>query len=209
MKRWRQRLKDGIRNDWIGWIYACDWRSFGKQYIYCFCRFIACRISGVEMIKYAGIGSRKTPTPICLVMERIGYELARSCILRSGRAQGADIAFEVGARKRGGIADLFTADDVVRGSPWYEHASMFHPNWQNCTPLARTLHARNSAIMLGRNLDDPVTFVICWTKTGGAVGGTGQALRIAEAYKIPVFNLRFDPNARQFTEWFSRFEIDA
>lgn len=29
---------------------------------------------------------------------------------------------------------------------------------------------------------------ICWTKNGSGQGGTGQALRIAKAYNIPIFD---------------------
>lgn len=43
-------------------------------------------------------------------------------------------------------------------------------------------------ILLGRDLNDPVDFVVCWTPGAQAVGGTGQALRIAEAYGIKVYN---------------------
>jgi cell division GTPase FtsZ len=53
----------------------------------------------------------------------------------------------------------------------------------------RKLHARNAMIVLGKNLDDPVDFIICWTPGGTGSGGTGQALRIARAYGIPVYDL--------------------
>ena len=45
--------------------------------------------------------------------------------------------------------------------------------------------------MLGDDLDQPVSFVVCWTPGGEVTGGTGQALRIAAdpQYNIPVFNL--------------------
>lgn len=48
--------------------------------------------------------------------------------------------------------------------------------------------------MLGADLHSPSKFIVCWTRDGGATGGTGQALRIADHYEIPVFNL-FDPGA--------------
>ena len=32
-------------------------------------------------------------------------------------------------------------------------------------------------------------FVICWTKNGKGTGGTGQAIRIAKGFGIPVFDL--------------------
>ena len=49
---------------------------------------------------------------------------------------------------------------------------------------------RNAMQILGRWGDNPVDFVVCWTKDGKASGGTGHALRIAEYYNIPVFNLK-------------------
>ncbi|GAG46694.1 unnamed protein product, partial [marine sediment metagenome] len=35
----------------------------------------------------------------------------------------------------------------------------------------------------------PVDFIICWTPGGREVGGTAQAIRIAKANHIKVFNL--------------------
>lgn len=49
--------------------------------------------------------------------------------------------------------------------------------------------SRNSYQVLGENLSSPVDFVVCWTENGGLIGGTAQAIRIAYANKIPVFNL--------------------
>jgi len=147
------------------------------------------------MIKYAGIGSRETPMPIMQHMELIGSLLgARGFELRSGQAKGADTAFEVGCKAVNGAKTIRTASigPLVDGRRiWMDHAVMFHPVWPTLTEGAQYLMARNSAIMLGDRLNDPVSFVVCWTNGGGAVGGTGQALRIAAACGIPVFNLWF------------------
>jgi hypothetical protein len=43
--------------------------------------------------------------------------------------------------------------------------------------------------VLGADLASPSRFVIAWTEDGEAVGGTGQAIRIARAHDIPVLNL--------------------
>ncbi len=50
---------------------------------------------------------------------------------------------------------------------------------------------RNVPQVLGRTLNPQYysKFVIAWTKDGKATGGTGQALRIAEHYNIPIYNL--------------------
>lgn len=137
---------------------------------------------------YAGIGSRETPEHILTIMRGLGFYLAQhGLVLRSGRARGADTAFEFGCTTANGKHELFTHHQS--GQTWLDHAAKFHPAWDRCNDFARRLHARNSAIMLGFYLDTPVKFVVCWTRGGSDAGGTGQALRIAKAYDIPVFNL--------------------
>jgi hypothetical protein len=127
------------------------------------------------------------------------YFAARGFTLRSGGALRADRAFELGCDSavfnpgRGRRPkEIFTADMSAQHPEWFTHAALFHPAWDKCSPWARALHARNSAIMLGASLNQPVNFVCCWTKDGKASGGTGQALRIAERLHIPVFNWFFD-----------------
>jgi hypothetical protein len=68
-------------------------------------------------------------------------------------------------------------------------AAKHHPAWYRCSDAARKLHARNVHQILGRDLASPSKFGVCWTADGQASGGTGQALRIADAYGIRVFNL--------------------
>lgn len=150
---------------------------------------------------YAGIGSRETPLEIMDTISFLASNLTTvfNATLRSGRAKGADTAFEIGARRWGGRMELFTDKDATPAM--IDHASKYHPAWQKCSGYARRLHARNSAIILGADLNSPVDFVICWTKDGNATGGTGQGIRVAEAYNIPVFNLRFDPKASHFWNW--------
>lgn len=68
-------------------------------------------------------------------------------------------------------------------------AEQFHPNWGACTPSAQAFHARNCHQVLGWFLDTPANLIICWTPEAQASGGTGQAIRIARANNIPVFDL--------------------
>ncbi len=49
--------------------------------------------------------------------------------------------------------------------------------------------ARNCHQVLGCDLRTPSDFIICWTKNGKGLGGTGQALRIAKEYNIPIFDI--------------------
>ncbi|PZR90892.1 MAG: hypothetical protein DI537_17555 [Stutzerimonas stutzeri] len=69
-------------------------------------------------------------------------------------------------------------------------ARHFHPAWDRCSQGAKKLHMRNVPQVLGQTLSSPARFVLCWTKDGGATGGTGQAIRIADAIGIPVLNLQ-------------------
>lgn len=154
---------------------------------------------------YAGIGSRDTPEPILAMMQDIARRLGLlGYTLRSGGADGADEAFRVGSM--GHPQEIFTpwrgfikdpeADKksiVVTEQLCYpqalEMAGQFHPNWPACSQGARKLHARNMMQVMGRDLNTRSEFVVCWTKDGKASGGTGQALRLAAAVNIPVFNL--------------------
>lgn len=157
------------------------------------------------MTHYAGIGSRKTPWEVCEVMRSIGQELSREGLtLRSGQALRADQAFEQGCDDVSGLKEIYTGDYCLVA--WAKHASAFHPAWHTLDDYSKKLHGRNSAIMLGARLDTPVKFVVCWTRDGTARGGTGQALRIAEAMNIPVFNLFYDPiERRNMMRKFMRF----
>lgn len=154
---------------------------------------------------YAGIGSRETPPEVLKTMNEIGGEFAKQgWCLCSGNAIGADLAFERGARAENGLMQIWTANDVDwdKGQNALELAAKFHPAWDKCSGYAKKLHARNGFIILGADLSSPVEFVVCWTKDGKATGGTGQGLRIAEHYGIPVFNLFADPYGIRLSSWF-------
>lgn len=150
---------------------------------------------------YAGIGSRETPAHILTIMSDIGQILGNcGYTLRSGAAIGADSAFE---QYLGTIhhREIFLPWSRYNGHPSkfrgpspeaLEMAASIHPNWAACSQGARKLHGRNMHIMLGQKLDSPVEFVICWTPDGRASGGTGQALRVAARYHIPVYNLQHE-----------------
>lgn len=161
--------------------------------------------AGVPLVKYAGIGSRETPEHIMQQMGNIAMTLAlRGFILRSGAAKGADKAFEAGCDMVRGLKVIRTSTQYA---PALEHASRYHPNWDACDDTARGLHARNSQIMLGDWFDEPVRFVVCWTPNGAVTGGTGQALRIADAMGIPVFNLWHASAQAQLMGWLDAGQV--
>jgi hypothetical protein len=151
------------------------------------------------MKAYTGIGSRETPIKIQKRMKVIAEFLSsKSFILRSGGAIGADSAFESGATHKevylpwdgfnGKVSDnvsYFVPDLKV------EYINKFHPAASSLKKSGILLMNRNTYQILGRNLNKPSHFVVCWTKDGKDVGGTSQALRIAKAMNIPIFNLWF------------------
>lgn len=146
---------------------------------------------------YAGIGSRATPSPILSLFARLARRLEnRGYLLRSGGAIGADTAFEMGVLLADhkeiflpwkGFNNSTSALHYI-GAPAITMASEFHPNWNALKPAGRKFMARNCYQVLGLDLKSPVDFIICWTPGGLVYGGTGQALRIAQEYKIPVIN---------------------
>lgn len=141
-------------------------------------------------------------------------------VLRSGGAPGADQAFERGAM-RGMDGDLLEPWPQIF-LPWkgfekrpvgpdhfpppliaFDIAAKYHPSWSYLSRGARALHARNVQQILGPNPANPTlsSFVACWTKRAKGGGGTGQAIRVAGGYAVPVYDLA-DPAVRE------RFEGD-
>ena len=136
-------------------------------------------------------------------MRRLAGDLAMAgWWLRSGGADGADTAFERGHRD----AKDDRALQVFLPWPHYNGrdaltldketmleamtiAAPLHPAWYRCSFGAKKLHARNVAIILGEDLQQPVEAVICWTPDGEVSGGTGMAMRLAADRDIPIFNM--------------------
>lgn len=138
--------------------------------------------------KYAGIGSRETPPDVLEYMQSLAKSWAEfGVLLRSGAARGADAAFEKGCDEVNGPKEIFRSGDATLDA--MKHAAKFHPNWDACGSYVRELHARNSMIVLGRSLNEPVDMVVCWTPKAVKIGGTAQALRIAEHEGIQIVNL--------------------
>lgn len=148
----------------------------------------------MKKLSYAGIGSRETPTEILSLMTRLAVRLEElDYILHSGGADGADTAFEQGVK---------CATNKIIFLPWtnfngrmgtpeippraFEIAKQFHPSPERLSGGVLKLMARSSQQILGQNLDEPVSFVLCWHL---GTGGTTQAVRIAEHHGIPVINL--------------------
>lgn len=154
---------------------------------------------------YAGIGSRKTPRDVLDLMTRIAKKLDEwGWTMRSGGADSADTAFENGsARKEIYLpwANFNRRPHAYLNEPTdqaYEIAMKHHPKWFSLSDPAQRLIARNTHEILGAECVAPCSMVVTWTSDGSIgettvhTGGTGQALRVAKAYEIPIFNLRLD-----------------
>ena len=154
-------------------------------------------------MKYAGIGSRSTPQDIKDVMYQ--YALTKAALghtLRSGGAQGADSAFEIGCLENNGPYEIFLARDATPEA--IQLASEIHPFWSSCKPYVQRLHGRNEMIIAGESLQDPVDIVVCWTPDGEASGGTGQAIRRADLLNIPVANLHNHQTLQQIKDYIQK-----
>jgi hypothetical protein len=154
--------------------------------------------------KYAGIGSRQTPSEVLDKMQEIAVVMANDgWLLRSGGAEGADTAFQRGCESAGGAKEIFRGwpenfDDprTVFNTPSakaYDIARAIHPNWDAMSIGGRALHARNIHQVLGADLHDLVDLVICWTKDGKSIGGTRTAIKVAEEHGILIWNLATCP----------------
>lgn len=154
----------------------------------------------------AGVGSRDTIPSILRDMRRIG-EWCRShnITVRSGHASGADEAFEKGAQEaceaiypwsgfntdpsKGGFT---TNAEVVVYKPntaTEDIARKYHPKYDYLKASVKKLMCRNVWQVLGETLNDPVKFAVCWTEGAKGEGGTGQAIRVANGYGIPVYDM--------------------
>lgn len=118
--------------------------------------------------------------------------------LRSGGAQGADRAFEIGCDYKSiGTKEIYLPVKGFQGNNSKRYnvsqeamaiAAKFHPRWDPLPTFVKLLMGRNAYQILGANLNTPSDFMICWTLEGNVVGGTGQALRMAAYYEIPIIN---------------------
>lgn len=148
---------------------------------------------------YAGIGARDTPDGVLKDMRNLGQYLSlKGHILRSGGAKGADSAFESGCDDVQGTKEIYL--------PWrgfnrrrsrfcrvtyaaLDIAQTFHPKWSRLSRAGQLFMGRNVYQVLGQDMETKCDFIVCWTPGGKVTGGTGQALRMANYYKIPIVNL--------------------
>lgn len=161
---------------------------------------------------YTGIGSRSTPADIQTLMTSLATALANDkWILRSGGAEGADVAFEAGALYKriylpwNGFNNKMV-DNYSYIVPPYEEELVYdyHPSPNRLSQAGLKLMSRNAYQVLGDDLSSPSAFLVCWTSDGRLTGGTAQALRIASDYKVPIYNLFYEDHV---TALCNRFDL--
>lgn len=155
---------------------------------------------------YTGIGSRNTPIEIAILMTKIATYLERKgYTLRSGGANGADVAFEKGV-KNSRNKEIYLPDigfnkntsNLCHVRPEAMCMSSYHHEyWKGFKDYTKKLMGRNAYQVLGYDLNMPTDFIICYTQDGCehsdtrtmATGGTGLAISIGTQLNIKVYNL--------------------
>jgi hypothetical protein len=134
-------------------------------------------------------------------MVKIGeHAAAAGWTVTSGHADGADYAFERGAKGsciiylpwegfNAGLPILGRPVVVVGTEALDDMVREFHRAPGRLSRGGWALMRRNACQILGMDLNEPVDAVVCWTRRGIASGGTGQAMRIAGSRGIPVINM--------------------
>lgn len=173
---------------------------------------------------YAGIGSRRTPREVLEVFRIIGRYLASiGYVLRSGRADGADSAFELGARDYHGSCEIYLPWPSFQANTWlgrnypgivldsiepaqrelaYKSVQQFHPAPERLSQGAMKLQARDYCQITGKSTKACKSeFVVCWTDR--QTGGTSQAIRVAQSFGIPVFNFYYAEDRNAFLRRFN------
>lgn len=146
---------------------------------------------------FTGIGSRLIDSKhinllykIACLLEQDGWKC------RTGDASGSDSVFRDAYTLNPMALSVFTAKHIQlnpygNASKAKEIMYKYHPNPDavRCNKFSEYLLARDVYQVLGTNLKEPSKIVICYTSNGELKGGTAMAIRIANAYGIPVLNI--------------------
>lgn len=170
---------------------------------------------------YTGVGTRQVDpcSELYWLMVSIGKKLARlGYTLRSGAADGCDMAFEEGCNEVGGAREIYIPWNGFNnrwadkengvynfvGLPSQEIAAKIHPAWDKLSIPVKKLHSRNIHQVLGQSLDTPSNFLICYAqvdKQDVPKGGTRTAWMCAQNNKIPCFNLYHKKDLTRIENW--------
>ena len=160
---------------------------------------------------YTGIGSRDVTEEEFNTMSHLARTFANcDWTLRSGGAQGADSAFELGCAEENGHAEIyipwkgfgkkFENNNCKRYIPSYEKFNVAKdylieegiiPWFERMKQGAQKLHGRNYYQCKGLCVDSSI-MVYCADdeKNGVPKGGTRTAILLAISLDIPTYNIR-------------------
>ena len=161
---------------------------------------------------FTGVGSRAISPQIAAHMELISIALhASGYRLRSGGAEGSDIAFQAKGFSPGDIylpwksfnstenrmnsrfeGERYRYIDTPKLSNWFEALEILDTvRSLDTLPVRshRLLHGRNVYQVLGEDLRSPSDLLVCWTPEGKDVGGTATAIKLARKYGVRIINL--------------------
>lgn len=172
--------------------------------------------------RFTSVGSRKTDEKAeeryCRALTTIYSTYPKSILCTGDATLGGDKIswkYYLGKKYRFGPPNrnYYLPETVVvdEHSSYYERArviaSSLHGGWNYMSPFQQSLHVRNAFQVLGAKLTRPSEFLLCWTpdgaekSTSSKTGGTGTAIRIANQYGIPVFNLKNDDALERLYEF--------
>ena len=152
---------------------------------------------------YVGTGNKEAPSNVLETMKRLSSELSGfGYTLRTGGLDGPDQAFEDGDPK----CELYLPwrgfnnreSKLTFNTPEsLGTARMFHTGFDGLKPAIQAFLAKNARMVLGKDMRSPAMFVLCWSEDGAEhqrektqrTGNVGHVIAIANALKIPVFNL--------------------
>ncbi len=94
-------------------------------------------------------------------------------------------------------------------------AERFHPAWEHLGRGPRSMMSRNCNQVMGLDMATPIRFVICETPDGAydstmtssKTGGTGQAIRVADAHGIKVYNFKNPEHKAKILAWLDEVDL--
>lgn len=152
---------------------------------------------------YVGTGNKEAPPDIVETMKRLAAELEKAgYLMRCGGMDGPEDIFEKATTKneihlpwRG-----FNEKDskfTFTPNQAKELAKQFQTGFDGLKPVIQTFLAKNVRMIMGKDLKSPALFMITWSDDGAEslkeksikTGNAGHAIAIADALRIPIFNL--------------------
>lgn len=169
---------------------------------------------------YTMIGSRSTPDDIQELLKQIATKLeSKGYTVRSGGADGADSCCNHVTNKEiyipwNGFNNYYKSQqgvivysDLGQEDECDDYYKVHHQWWNNIKKdSVKHLHRRNIHQVLGKDLDSPSKFVICYAEPdtkrgkGHVKGGTGTAVSLALSGGVRVYNLYYKNHVEYLTE---------